>query len=66
MTIKCENCGESFERDGDNVYGTRCTYCDHVIKPFKKPQFVSEAEMKKKMLQAEMREKLRKNISGEK
>jgi len=65
MIIKCENCGESFERD-NIAYGTRCTYCDYVIKSHQKPQFVTEAEMKKKMLQEEMLEKLRKNIQEKK
>ena len=62
MTIKCENCGESFNREGSNIYGTRCVYCGHVLKQGEKPKFVVEAEEKKKMLQAEMLERLRKKF----
>lgn len=65
MTIKCEICSESFERD-NNIYGTTCPFCGSFIKPYAKPGFITEAELKKEMLKAEMLEKLRNNMKGAK
>lgn len=76
MKIICDQCDTVIDRDkyvnGEiveeykNVFGTICPNCYHTIKPLKKPSVVRDNENKMEIMREEMREKLRKNIKGEK
>ena len=75
MKIICDKCEYVIDRDiyingilveeYKNLFGTTCPKCQHVIKPFKKYFFDNKKEIKMEILRQEMRNKLRKNITGE-
>ena len=75
MKIICDKCDQKIDRDKyvdgklveeyNNVFGTNCSNCGHVIKPLKEPFKNDKKEEEMDMLREEMRDKLRKNIKGE-
>jgi len=61
MDTVCSECGYVI-KNYKNIYGTRCRRCNAFIKPEKKPRFIIENKEKIKLLQQEMRNKLKKKI----
>lgn len=47
-----------------NIYGRICSNCGKYIKPITKPKFLEENEAKIKIIQEEVRERLRKSIKN--
>lgn len=74
MKIICDKCEFIIDKDKyindvlveeyDNIFGTFCPNCNHIIKPFKRPFNERQEKMEIKMeeLREKMRDKLRKNL----
>lgn len=69
----CNNCEKEFERkkkynngileEYKNVYGTRCPYCNSLIKPDEEPKICSENIKKIEKLKKEMHKKIKNNFN---
>ena len=69
MKIICDKCDYVIDRDkiieGEvveeykNIYGTTCPNCKNIIRPYKKPQFVKDNELKLELLRNQVREKIK-------
>jgi len=75
MKIICDRCERAIDRDKyvdgillekyENIYGTHCPDCGHIIKPIEKIKLNEKIKLKMEMLKEEMRARLRKIIKGE-
>jgi NAD-dependent SIR2 family protein deacetylase len=69
MRIVCDKCNWVIDKDKyvdgvlveeyENTFGTSCPNCYHTIRPLKQPFQDKKRDKKLKILQEEMREKLR-------
>ena len=72
MKVQCEKCLFIIDKDkyiNDllveeyfNVYGTYCPNCSNFIEPTNKPLFVQENELKNKILEKEVIDRLKEKI----
>lgn len=58
----CPHCGFEDERDEPNYHGKKCPECGEIVLPTKQITLASENQIKLMLLQAKVREIIRKKI----
>jgi hypothetical protein len=75
--IVCDKCGgmlidrvsyigNKLVEEYNNVYGTSCPHCGHIIKPIEVPSFLTKKELEIEILKEEMRDRLREKFKRRK